>query len=195
MQKKLLSLFGIFLVLTLISSVMAISVPSRPDLVGDLSKIDYDFRVPLFPMLSITGVDVVAVNEPTNHDFRLTAPYYPDKDISDLTYSWFFGVWAIMDNAGNIVKEIPKEKDLGTLNVYTGKIQHTFSDSGTYYYVPAILEIKQEFTDGEWVVTSEEIIKKEVAKVDVAGFPEKPLLTRIGDFFSRMWDWVKSIFS
>jgi len=192
-MKKLLSLFGMFVVLTLMSSVMAVSVPAKPEV--DLSTIDPDFRVPVFPSLSITGVDVVAVNDPTNHDFKLTAPYYPDKDISDLKYSWFFGIWAIMDNGGNIVRQIPEEKDLGTLNVYSDKVQHTFAEPGTYYYAPAILEVKQEFIDGEWTVVSEEIIEKEVAKVTVAGYPPKPILTRIADWFARVWDWILSLFS
>ena len=191
-----LGIFGFLVALTLMTSVMAITRPPKPVLAGDLSKIDYDFRVPVFPSLSITGVDAVAVNEPTNHDFRLEAPYYPDKDISDLKYSWFFGIWAIMDDAGNIVRQIDKEKDLGTLNVYSGKIQHTFTEPGVYYYVPAILEVKQEFIDGEWQVVSEEIIKKEVAKVNVAGYPERPtLLESISNFFSRLWDWILSLFT
>ena len=192
-KEKLLSIFGILLVLTL-SSVMAISMPSKPQ-ITELSKTDPDFRVPLIPFLSITGVDTVAVNTPTSHGFSLEAPYYPDKDISDLTYSWFFGIWAIMDNAGSIVEEIPIEKDLGTLKTYTGNIQNTFSESGTYYYVPAILEVKQEFTDGEWVVVSEEIIQKEAFKINVIGFPEKPFITKITDLFSRLWDWILGFFS
>jgi len=196
MKNRFLSVFGIFLVITLMSTVMAVSIPSRPDLVGDLSKIDYDFRIPVFPSLSIIGVDVVAVNQPTNHDFILTAPYYPDKDIADLKYSWFFGVWAIMDNSGKIVRQIPAEKDLGTLNMYSDKIQHTFAEPGIYYYVPAILEVKQVFQDGQWVVVSEEVIEKEVAQVNVAGYPERPtLLQSIGAFFSRLWSWVLSWFT
>lgn len=197
MKSKFWSVFlGILLVVSLMSFVSAVTRPSRPELVGDLQRIDWDFRVPVFPMLSITGVDVVAVGDPTNHDFKLTAPYYPDKDISDLKYSWFFGVWAIMDDSGNIVRQIDKEKDLGTLNVYSDKIQHTFAEPGVYYYVPAILEVKQEFTDGQWVVVSEEVIEKEVAKVNVAGYPERPtLLQSIGAFFSRVWDWVLSLFT
>jgi len=195
-MKKLIGIFlGILLVLNLMTSVVAVTKPLRPEII-DLSEIDPDFRVPVFPILSITGVDAVAIGEPTNHDFRLEAPYYPDKDISDLKYSWFFGIWAIMDDAGNIVRQIPEEKDLGTLNVYSGKIQHTFLEPGVYYYVPAILEVKQEFTDGEWKVVSEEIIEKEVARVNVAGYPERPsLLESIVNFFNRLWDWIKSWFS
>jgi len=193
-MKRLLNIFGIFLVLTLMTSVMAISKPSRPE-ITDLSTIDYDFRVPIFPMLSITGVDAIAVGKSSNHDWALAVDYYPDKDISDLTYSWFFGIWAIMDNAGNIVEQIPKEKDLGSSNTYIGEAIHTFDEAGTYYYVPAMLEVKQEFRDGEWVVTSEEIIEKEVAKVNVAGVPGTPILTKIGDFFSRLWSWILSWFS
>ena len=72
------------------SSVMAVSRPSKPIISKDLARIDFDFRVPVFPMLSIIGEDTIAVNTRVSQDFELTAPDFPDKDISDLTYSWFF---------------------------------------------------------------------------------------------------------
>jgi len=196
MKKKILnSIIGIFLVITLMSSVMAVSRPSRPTLTDDLARIDFDFRVPVFPMLSIIGEDTIAVNTRVSQDFELTAPDFPDKDISDLTYSWFFGIWAIMDNSGNVIAQIPKEKDLGNLRTYKGGVYHTFTESGDYYFIPAILEVKQEFKDGEWVVTSEEIIEKEVSKITVIGLPGEPSVSKIGDFFGRIWDWILSWFS
>ncbi len=197
MKSKFLSVFvGLLLVFSMLSMVSAVTRPSRPDLVGDLNKIDWDFRVPVFPALAITGVDVIAVNQYSNHDFELSVPYYPDKDFSDLTYSWFFGVWAIMDDSGNIIAQIPNEVDLGSSNKYLGEIKHQFTEGGTFYYAPAMLEVKQEFRSGAWVTTSEEVIEKEFFKISVAGEPGTPsLLANLGAFFSRVWDWILSLFT
>lgn len=198
MKNKFLSVFlGILLIVSLMSFVSsAVSRPSRPDLVGDLHDIDWDFRIPVFPSLSITGTDVIAVGQFSNHDFEISVPYFPDKDISDLKYSWFFGVWAIMDDSGNIIEQIPAEVDLGTSNVYRGEIKHQFTEGGIYYYTPAIIEVKQEFRDGAWVTVSEEVIEKEFFKISVAGEPERPtFLESIGAFFSRVWDWILSWFT
>ncbi len=195
MKNKFLSVLGIFLVITMMSTMMAVSRPSRPSLVGDLHDIDWDFRVPVFPSLSITGIDVIAVGQYSNHDFEISVPYFPDKDISDLTYSWFVGVWAIMDDSGNIIEQIPNEVDLGISNIYRGEIKYQFTEGGTYYYTPAMIEQKAEFQNGEWVIVSEEVIEKEFFKISVAGEPGRPtLLGSIGAFFSRVWDWIKSWF-
>lgn len=197
MKSKFLSVFlGILLMVSLMSFVSSVSRPSRPDLVGDLNDIDWDFRIPVFPSLSITGTDVIAVGQFSNHDFEISVPYFPDKDISDLKYSWFFGVWAIMDDSGNIIAQIPQEVDLGTSNTYRGEIKHQFTEGGTYYYTPAIIEVKQEFRDGVWVTVSEEVIEKEFFKISVAGEPGQPtLLESIGAFFSRIWNWILSWFT
>jgi len=197
MKIKFLSVFvGLLLVVSMLSIVSAVSTPSKPDLVGDLNEIDLDFRVPIFPTLSITGSDVVAVGQYSNHDFEISVPYFADKDISDLKYSWFFGVYAIMDDSGNIIHQIPNEVDLGTSNIYRGEIKYTFTEGGTYYYSPAIIEVKQEFQSGAWVTVSEEVIEKEFFKVNVAGVPGQPsLIDNIGAFFSKVWAWIQSWFS
>ena len=196
MKSKFLSVFlGILLVVSLVA-ISAVSPPKRPDLVGDLTEIDWDFRVPVFPALAITGVDVIAVGGYSNHDFEISVPYFPDKDISDLKYSFFFGIWAIMDDSGDVVVQIPNEVDLGNSNIYRGEIKHVFEEGGIYYYTPAMLEVKQEFQNGAWVTTSEELIEKEFFKISVAGEPGTPGLSGgIGAFFSRVWDWIKSWFT
>ena len=197
MKSKFLSVFvGLLLVVSMLSIVSAVSTPSRPDLVGDLNEIDGDFRVPVFPTLSITGTDVIAVGQFSNHDFEISVPYFPDKDVSDLKYSWFFGIWAILDDSGNIVAQIPNEIDLGNSNIYRGEIKHQFTEGGTYYYAPAMIEVKQEFQNGVWVTVSEEVIEKEFFKISVAGEPGVPtILGNISAFFERVWDWIKSWFT
>jgi len=195
MKRKFLSVFvGILLVVSMLSMVSAIS-PSRPNLVGDLNKIDLDFRVPVFPSLSITGSEVVTIGQFSTHDFEISVPDLPDKDISDLKYSWFFGVWAIMDDSGNIIAQIPNEVDLGNSNIYSGEIKHAFEEGGVYYYTPAMIEVKQEFQDGIWVTVSEEVIEKDFFKINVAGTPGQPsLIDNIGAFFSKVFDWIISWF-
>lgn len=197
MKSKFLSVFvGLLLVVSMLSMVSAVSRPARPDLVGNLTDIDWDFRVPVFPALVITGTDTIPVGGFSNHDFEISVPYNPDKDISDLKYSFFFGVWAIMDNDGNIIAQIPNEVDLGNSNVYKGEIKHVFTEGGTYYYAPAMIEVKQEFQNGVWVTVSEEVIEKEFFKINVAGEPGTPALVgSIGAFFNRVWDWIKSWFT
>ena len=196
MKSKYLSVFiGLLLVVSMFSMVSAISRPLRPDLVGNYKVIDPDFRVPVFG-LTITGAEQVAVGEFSNHDFELMVTYFPDKDFTDFTYSWFYGVWAITDKNGDIVEQIANEVDLGNSNKYIGEIKHSFTEGGTYYYVPAMLEVKQEFRGGEWIVLSEEVIEKEVARLYVAGAPGEPgLFGSIGAFFSKVFDWILSWFS
>jgi len=196
-MKKILSVcIGLLLVVSMLSIVSAVARPSRPNLVGDLTMIDPDLRVPVFPFLSITGVDVIAVGGYSNHDFEISVPYFPDKDFSDLKYSWFFGVWAILDDSGNIIAQIPEAVDLGNTNVYRGEIKHTFENGGVYYYAPAMIEVKQEFRGTEWVTISEEVIEQEAFKIIVAGEPGTPgLLSTIGAFFGRVWNWIIAIFS
>ena len=196
MNNKFLSVLGLLLVISMLSFVSgAVTKPARPDLVGDLTTIDWDFRVPVFPSLTITGVDVIAVGGYSNHDFEISVPYSPDKDISDLTYSWFFGVWAVMDDSGNVVVQIPEEVDLGTSNISKGEIKHVFTEGGIFYYVPAMLEVKQEFLSGGWTTVSEEVIEKEAFKINVAGVPGTPgFIDDIGAFFNRIWSWILSWF-
>jgi len=196
MKKNILSSISVmFLFIMLAGSVMAVSMPSRPNLINDLEAIDVDFRVPVFPMLSVIGADSVLVGQSLKQDFTLEAEHNPDRDYSDLTYSWLFGIWAVMDNSGEIIHQIPTEKSLDS-KVYSVSISYNFDEAGTYYYVPAIIEVEQEYRDGEWVVVSEEVIEKEVSKITVIGTPGQPTpTTPIGDFFNRMWSWVLSWFS
>ena len=196
MKNKFISSISVmFLFIMLVGSVMATSQPNRPNLINDLTNIDVDFRVPVFPMLSVVGADKVLVGQSLKQDFVLEAEHNPDRDYSDLTYSWFFGIWAIMDNSGEIIEQITSEKVLNS-KTYSVSITHNFDKAGTYYYVPAIIEVEQEYQDGEWVVVSEEVIEKEVSKITVIGEPGQPTTTTpIGDFFNRIWSWILSWFS
>jgi len=196
-NSKVLGLvLGMLLVLSLAPMVSAMEKPEEPTLTAMP-------KVPVFPFLvkqEMVGEEAVAIDEPSNHDWDLRATdengeyIYPDRDISDLDYSWMYGIFVILDNSGEAVyQEGPK--DLGTLNKYTGKVQYTFSEPGTYYYVPAIVEVKQEYKNGNWEKVSEEIVAKETMEVDVAGEPGTPDVSPLNEFFSRLWDWITNIFN
>jgi len=197
-NNKVLSLFlGMLLVLSLAPMVSAVETPEEPE-VDSVPKAPSILSF-LFKQ-EMVGEEAVAVDEPSNHDWDLRATndngeyIYPDRDKSDLNYSWMYGIFAILDNKGNVVyKEGPE--DLGTLNKYDGKIQYTFSDSGTYYYAPAIVEVKQEFIDGEWQKVSEDIVAKETMKVEVAGEPGEPEVSPVNEFLDRLWGWITNLFS
>ena len=194
-NKFISSISVVFLFIMLVGSVMATSQPNKPNLINDLTEIDTDFRIPVLPMLSVIGANSVVVGNSLKQNFELTADHSPDRDYSDLTYSWFFGIWAIMDNSGEIIEQITSEKVLNS-KTYSVSITHNFDKAGTYYYVPAIIEVEQEYQDGKWVVVSEEVIEKEVSKITVIGEPGQPTTTTpIGDFFNRIWSWVLSWFS
>lgn len=194
-SKRLLILpIMLFLILSL-SLVTSITSPYSPEVE---EKPSTPFKS-IFYQQSVIGNDVVYVGESVSHEWSLEASYSPDKDYDDGTYSWFYGIFTILDEEGNIVYE-EGPTDLGEFKSYSGSVDYSFDKTGTYYYAPAIIEVKQEHIDGNWEKVSEEIIEKEhfevkVIKESTPQEPGEPEVSSISKFFNDIWNWIKGIFN
>jgi len=181
-MKKILSMFvGFLLVITLMSSVMAISNPTinKPQLKNFYDETNVVFQ----PFLSIT-LDLTTI--------------IPDSDYSDGTLETQFAGWVFADEDGKVInsKEFSR--------IYQGSFSDTIvvkpMVAGEYALVGLIIQIDQTYDSvtSQWITSPEEVVVKEAQKLNVI-LPAPPIgQPSIGNWIANIWgsvmDWFSGLF-
>ena len=196
-MKKILSMFvGFLLVITLMSSVMAISNPTinKPQLKNFYDETNVVFQ----PFLSVlVDKETINLGESTTFTLDLTT-IIPDSDYSDGTLETQFAGWVFADEDGKVInsKEFSR--------IYQGSFSDTIvvkpMVAGEYALVGLIIQIDQTYDSvtSQWITSPEEVVVKEAQKLNVI-LPAPPIgQPSIGNWIANIWgsvmDWFSGLF-
>jgi hypothetical protein len=197
MKNKYLSVFlGILLVITLMTSVMAVSKPliQRYYIKDFVDETEVVFR----PLLSIlVDKETINLSESATFTIDLTTTA-PDDDYLDGTYETQYAGWVFADDDGNVIKSQEFERAYGT---FSDTVVVKPTELGEYALVGLIIQYDQTYdtTTSSWITSPEEVKVKEAKKLTVVTpAPPTPPRGPIIEWFANIWqsivDWWNGIF-
>ena len=165
MKNKFMFFLGILLVVSLMTSVIAVPKPTlqRPYIRNFAYS---ESRVVFRPLLSIfVDKETINLGESATFTIDMTTTI-PDNDYTDGFFQWqYFGaVWT--DKDGNIIDSFEFKRIYGS---YSDTFTITPTEIGEYALVGLIIQYDQTYdaTTSSWITSPEEILVKDARKLTV----------------------------